>query len=895
MFKGRQRLFLITLVFLAAAMIVTTTAYVQNEVGPVEHLEPETSITDGSDEPVNETPALWFVEMSSPPTSEGTSLATTRKEKADFRIQARRKGVQFEERMAFDKLWNGLSVKIDPMQLAALARTPGAKAIYPIETLTLPDPVDGSLAPELATALAQTGANIVQSTLGFTGAGVKVGIIDSGIDIDNPSLGGGGISGGTAFPSGRVVAGFDFVGDNFNSTGSAAQRVPVPDPNPDDCGGHGSHVAGIVGAHGHVTGVAPGVSFGAYRVFGCSGTTDGDIMIAAMERALDDGMDVVNVSIGAAFNWPTYPPAQAADRLVNKGVVVVCSAGNEGATGTFSGSAPGVGKKVIGVASFNNTHSNNPYFTITPDDRQNVYNPSQGGTAAIPFSGSFPMARTGTQASTADACTPLPAGSLTGKVALIRRSVGTPSPCGFYVKSVNAQNAGALGVVIYNNTTGGLAPLITPTNSGDPLVEIPVVGITMADGNLIDGRLASGPVTMTWTDQFVGTPISAATAGLISSFSSYGLSPDLTLKPDIGAPGGTIRSTVPIDQGSIAFNSGTSMASPHVAGAVALLLEARPHTNAQVVRSILQNSADPKLWSGNPGLGFIDIVHRQGAGMLDIDDAILATTKIEPGKLSLGESEFGPSVNSLSVKNEGASDLTYDLSHISAIQTLGTFALSFFNAPSTVVYSQLGVPVTSITVPAGGEAIVDVTISPHPLLSDRAQFGGYLVFTPQGGGQTYRVPFAGFKGDYQSIQVLVPTANNFPRMARLNPNGTFTFLPLGDGGTWTLTSVVQNTPVVAVHLDHQSRRIRMEIFDAVSGKSWHRMFEQEYVGRNPTATGFFALGWDGTTTNGKKENVVPNGQYVIRMTVEKALGDDGNPAHTETWTSPVITLARPTP
>ena len=139
---------------------------------------------------------------------------------------------------------------------------------------------------------------------------------------------------------------------------------------------------------------------------------------------------------------------------------------------------------------------------------------------------------------------------------------------------------------------------------------------------------------MTWTDQSDSFP--APTGGLISSFSSYGLSPDLSLKPDIGAPGGSIYSTYPLELGGYATLSGTSMASPHTAGAAALMLEAHPHTPSNGMRTILQNSADPKAWGGNPGLGFLDNVHRQGAGMLDIDDAILATTKVEPGKLALG-------------------------------------------------------------------------------------------------------------------------------------------------------------------------------------------------------------------------------------------------------------------
>jgi subtilisin family serine protease len=88
---------------------------------------------------------------------------------------------------------------------------------------------------------------------------------------------------------------------------------------------HGTHVAGIVGANGVLKGVAPGVTFHAYRVFGCTGTTSSDIMLEAMERAAADGSDVLNMSIGAAYQWPQYPTSQGADRLVNEGVIVVAA------------------------------------------------------------------------------------------------------------------------------------------------------------------------------------------------------------------------------------------------------------------------------------------------------------------------------------------------------------------------------------------------------------------------------------------------------------------------------------------------------------------------------------------------------------------------------------------
>ena len=169
--------------------------------------------------------------------------------------------------------------------------------------------------PTLDTALAMTGADIVQNDLDYTGEGVKVGIIDSGIDLDHPDLSGDDDPDEDTLPTNRVVAGHDFVGDKFNLSDPSAPTDPVPDSKPDDCGGHGTHVAGIVGANGEVTGVAPSVKFGAYKVFGCEGNSRSDVMIATTERALTDGMDVVNMSIGTALTWPQYLTAEAADRL----------------------------------------------------------------------------------------------------------------------------------------------------------------------------------------------------------------------------------------------------------------------------------------------------------------------------------------------------------------------------------------------------------------------------------------------------------------------------------------------------------------------------------------------------------------------------------------------------
>jgi subtilisin family serine protease len=824
---------------------------------------------------------LWFVELDGAPVAEGRALSAAKAEKDSFRKAAAAAGVRYTERRAYHSLFNGFSVEVSPAERAKLLRLPGVKAVYPVSVIQAPPTTrfNGGSAPDLATAVKMTGADIAQNSLGLTGAGVKVAVMDTGIDIDHPDLGGNGVPGTTPFPSARIVAGWDFVGDAYNAddTSPSYNPVPNPGPRPDDCNGHGSHVAGIIGANGKVKGVAPGVTFGAYRVFGCEGSTSSDIMLAAMERALDDGMNVINISIGSAFQWPDYPTAKAADRLVKKGMVVVTSFGNSGANGLYSGSAPGVGAKAIAAASFENTHITLSTFKVSPDNTSIGYSPATGSPNP-PTSGSAPMARTGTVSSTADACAALPAGSLAGQVALVRRG-----GCTFYTKAANAQAAGAIAVVLYNNTTGR----ISPTVAGTPAITVPVVAISDTEGALIDGRLAAGPVMLTWTNLSGSFP--NPLANTISSFSSYGLAPDLSLKPNIGAPGGMIYSTYPLEQGGYATLSGTSMASPHVAGAAALLLQAKPKLKPAQVKTRLQNAADPKNWWGNPALGFLDNVHRQGAGMLDIPGAVMARLTVEPSELALGESEGGPAVRMLELHNVGKQVVTYTVTHVPALSTgPNTFAPSFFADAATVSFDR-----TTVEISPGGQENVVATITAPATLADRGIYGGYLVFTPDDGGLVVRIPYAGFKGDYQSIQVLTPTPAGFPWLAKVSGDN---LVNQPSGGTFSLVN--GDIPYFLLHLDHQSARVKLEAFDAKTGRNWHLVSDDKSVARNSTATGFFSFAWDGTTFVGPSSDprriyTVPNGQYVVKVSVLKALGDPDNPAHWETWTSPVVTISRP--
>jgi subtilisin family serine protease len=832
---------------------------------------------------------LWFVELAGAPEADGTTNAAVKAEKAAFKNAASAAGVKWKERRSYDVLFNGFSVEATPTERTKLAMLPGFKAMYPIDIIQAPRPErnGAGAAPDLAAAIGMTGASAAQAA-GWTGAGVKVGIIDTGIDIDHPDFGGSGVNGSTPFPSSRVIAGYDFVGDAYNFDDS--NPVPSPDNNPDDCGGHGTHVSGIVGANGTVKGVAPDVSFGAYRVFGCEGSTSSDIILAALERAYADGMQVINQSLGSARQWPQYPTAVATSRLAKKGVVVVASIGNNGPQGgspdgLYAAGAPGVGERVIGVASYDNAQVTKPAFAATPDGRLFGYVRASEAPPS-PLTGNLPMSRTGTLASTADGCAALTPGSLTGTAALIRR--GT---CGFAVKAQNAQAAGAAAVVLYNNQPGE----VTPTVSGVPAVTIPVVMVTQADGEAMDARIAGGPTTLSWTGQTVSLPLSSG--GLISGFSSFGLAADLSLKPNIGAPGGSIYSTYPLESGGYATLSGTSMSSPHVAGGAALVLQARPKTKVEEMKLLMQNTADPKNWSLNAGLGFLDHVHRQGAGMLDIAQAIATPTTVEPSEIALGESEARSKKIKLKVKNDGASPVTYALTHVAALATapiaenvVGTFAgqFGYFLAPATVTFKK-----TMITVKGRSNENVDVAITAPDGFYERGIYGGYLVLTPQGGGLPLRVPFAGFMGDYQQIPVLTPTANGFPWLAQL-VGGFFNNRP--GGATYTLLG--DDIPYFLLHFEHHSEQVLLEALDASTGKVVGRVSLDEWFTRNSTASGYFSFAWDGNVfkkdpSKPKQWSSVKNGNYKVRVSVTKALAEKKNEDHVETWTSPIITIARP--
>lgn len=836
-------------------------------------------------------PGRYLVQVEGTPVAAGGSAASTEQARGQVVRAAQQEGIRLSAGRTYTAAWTGFAAELADADVDRLRSVPGVVGVFPVVEVERPAPLAAQ--PDMEYAVGMTGADVAQNELGLSGEGIKVGVIDSGIDYNHPDLGGSGTNDQRAdFPNDRVIVGTDLVGDAYDASGENGDPTPKPDEFPDDCGGHGTHVAGIVGASGGITGVAPGVEFGAYRVFGCDGSSDTQVILDAMEAAYVDGMDVVNMSLGASFmTWPSYPTAQAVDTYVAAGQTYVISAGNSGTSGTFSSGAPGVAHDAITVASVDNTHYQASFFETTAGT-QVPYSEATGSPAA-PTSGTMDLVASGAPGSPAlIACDPALVPEATGEDQALLIQRGT---CSFHIKAVNAQDKGYAAAVLYNNTGG----VINATVEGATPITIPFLTILQADGQALQAELAAGGTDITWSD--TTESFENPTAGLVSDFSSYGLAADLTLKPDVAAPGGSISSTYPLEKGAEATLSGTSMAAPHTAGAAALLLEADPDLAPLDVRTALQNTADQLDWSLVSGAGYLEPVVRQGAGLIDIPQAVTSATKVETSKISLGEGEAGPVTTTLTVSNSGTEDVTYDLGATGGITVGGqtadgvlrpTWSPGFFGPATDVTFSA-----ESVTVPAGGSATVDVTIA-DPIGDDGYLHGGWLTLSSA--TDTLSVPFAGISGDYQALPVLTSGVSGLPLPSLgVVVDGS---LFLNDEPGYTYSMVGDDLPYVIYHLDYPVSQLELNVFkaneDGTKGEKVHDEFNNALtltdLGRDNS---YAVVAWDGTFQGnyGKgndKTRTVADGDYVLEVSVLRALGDAGNPDHWESWSSPAFTVER---
>lgn len=883
-----------------------------NVPAAAEPLDPDSASRKVSDvKAAKAVPTKWLVQVSGSPTLRGGSRSAARSQQASVQDAAADAGIKMSVLHSYSRVWNGFAVKAGQAQVAKLRNLAGVTAVYPVYNVKLPE---DRAELDLRYSLPLIQADIAQIS-GFKGDGIKVGVIDTGVDYNHPDLGGSGTNDEEAdFPNSRVTLGYDLVGDDYNAD---IGNSPDPDPFPDDCNGHGTHVAGTVGADGggvdgHATGVAPHVTFGAYRVFGCDGSSDTEVILTAMDLAAADDMDIVNMSLGDAFmTWPGYPTAVAADALTAAGTLVIASAGNSGESGLFSSGAPGVAKNVISVAAVENTNTTNRVFTVSPTpsgapDASIAYIAAEGAPLP-PDSGSSPLA----EASVQNGCTPL--GSLAGSVALIQR--GT---CSFYVKAYNAQVAGATGVVIYNNAPGLLNPTVVPPEEGDPAITIPTVLIDQADGEALAAQLPT-PTTLTWTGDTEASP--NPLSGYVSDFSSFGMAADLTLTPDVAAPGGNIWSTYPLEQKSYANLSGTSMASPHVAGTVALMIQAARlkninlNDNVAAVRAALTNTSVPidKLfkYSVVPTPDEYEPTVRQGAGLIQVDKAIAAatvSTSVTPGKISLGENRSTYSKRTLKLTNRGTTTEKYRLSVLNSSNVGAAPTTYWYDYANRKVSAKFSA--STVTVKPGRTATVAVYLKQPSGLSNGWIYGGWVKLTKTDGAKTLVVPFAGVYGDYQKVKVLqdlwdvneagtaLEVVADLPALATSSALADIV-APADPKPVFTLEGA--DRPYLLFHLDYPVSNAVFNVYKATpDGRKGAEVFPGHKtffeLGKYGRDDAYLALTFDGKIPFDDSTQAgltVPDGDYVLEIRVLKALGKESASSHWETFVTPAFTLDRP--
>ncbi|MDI3270476.1 MAG: S8 family serine peptidase, partial [Bacillota bacterium] len=332
-------------------------------------------------------------------------------------------------------------------------------------------------------------------------------------------------------------------------------------------------------------------------------------------------------------------------------------------------------------------------------------------------------------------------------------------------------------------------------------------------------------------------------------------------------------------KGSYATLSGTSMSSPHVAGAVALLLQAHPGLSPEEVATRLSNTADPRPWWGNPGLGFLDNVHRQGAGLIQIPKAIETSVTVSPRNIALGPTGDKPVKVKLTLTGQAGQTITYTLSHEPALSTgPDTFTPQFLTGFADVTFAK-----DSVTVKGKSPASVQVTITANPNLPDGSVYGGYLVLTGDD-GSVLRVPYMGYKGDTRQMTLLQPNPYDLPWLAAIQGSS---YVPVKDGAVFNLGQ--GDYPYILFHLRHGATFVKVDVKSA-SGAQMGTIYDIQYMPRSSSATAFYALEWDGYGPLGKsgKWRMAPEGDYYLVLTVGKPLQNGIGQGKVEVWTSPVF-------
>ena len=421
---------------------------------------------------------------------------------------------------------------------------------------------------------------------GIDGTGIKIAVIDTGVDFNHPDLFGWG-------PDGKVIGGYNFIEEN---------QLPM------DTNGHGTKVAGIIAADGNTLGVAHKAKILAYKVSEDGEGVSSELIRKAIEKAIEDKADIINISLGV--NKTNSKIDSAVNHAWDNGIFVVTAAGNDGPELKTIGS-PGRNFESITVGATYNNMTSSLIATLEIDENQYTVIPMVGSSKTQePINEKIVFGGFGKNSDLENM-------DVKNAILIVERGSDIEGELLFFsIKEMNAAKAGAKALIVYNNQPGiFLGELIHEFSEPGYVPQIPVVSIDREEGlEIIKAieRKSLGIMNLFYNPDF------------IAHFSSRGPVSPFYIKPDIVAPGAYINTTQ--INSSYNFTSGTSFAAPHVSGAAALLLQKNPELQNYEIKSLLVTTVQPV--SNAYGQEFS--LHESGSGRLDIANAYNANLIISP-------------------------------------------------------------------------------------------------------------------------------------------------------------------------------------------------------------------------------------------------------------------------
>jgi subtilisin family serine protease len=614
-----------------------------------------------------------------------------------------------------DTVANALFIEAPEAQALAIERLPGVRRVRPVREfhLLLDRALPLHRVPEAWSAVGE----------GNAGRGIKIAIIDTGIDVTHPGFPDGSLPMPEGYPrvnqesdlaltNSKVIVARSYVSllSRRDSDTSARDRI-----------GHGTATAmaaagaSVAGPLAIISGVAPAAWLGSYKVFGSPGTnetTGSDAVIKAIEDAAADGMDVINLSLGSdlAGLLDSDLEVQAVERAARAGVLVITAAGNNGPDPNTI-SSPATAPSVITVGASVNDRAFSGSLTVTGLEPM-LAQPGAGPNAPAPVNG--PLADIGKLDGDGLACSALPSGSLTGAVAFILR--GT---CTFEEKLVNSERAGAIAAVVYSE-----ASRPQPITMSVGAARLPATMISHGDGLRVREQLNADAVSATL--RFTLGPV-AVSSEQLGNFSAGGPSVDFAIKPDLVAVGTNLYTAsqredpdgLIFDPSGFVVEQGTSFSAPLVAGAAAVLKAARPGLSVAQYKSLLVNYGSPAF--SRPGA--FAAVQQAGAGSLNLSAALRGAVAASPVSLSFGATGPDPLVSrTLTISNTSGIAESYSISVVPA--TAGP------------------VPeIASSTVELGPGLALDLPVAFRGTSLFAGQYEGSIYIQGNRSGSVIRVPY----------------------------------------------------------------------------------------------------------------------------------------------------------